>query len=149
MKHHIATPADYALLAEWNYQLIRDEGHRNPMSVSELEARLRAWLETGQYQAILFEEQGQPVAYALYRETDAEIYLRQFFVDRRQRRKGFGRQAIQTLFNTCWSSQKRWTVEVLTKNLPAIIFWRAMGYNDYSLVLEIIPGTPDQGEEPS
>lgn len=141
MNYRIASTADYALLADWNQQLIQDEGHRNPMTVGELEKRMRGWLESGEYQVILFEEQGAPIAYALYRETESEIYLRQFFVTRAQRRKGFGQSAIQLLFTDCWSRQKRWTVEVLTRNQPAVSFWRSMGYNDYSLSLEILPNT--------
>ena len=35
-----ATLADAALLAELNRQLIRDEGHRNSMSLAELETRM-------------------------------------------------------------------------------------------------------------
>jgi len=31
-----ASSADLGLLAEWNHQLIRDEGHRNPMTVEQL-----------------------------------------------------------------------------------------------------------------
>jgi len=29
-----------------NYQLIRDEGHRNSMNVMELKLRMREWLHT-------------------------------------------------------------------------------------------------------
>ena len=32
-----------------------------------------------------------------------------------------------------------WTVSVLVKNAPAVAFWRAMGYTDYALTLEIMP----------
>jgi hypothetical protein len=31
------------------------------------------------------------------------------------------------------------TVEVLVANTPAVAFWRAVGYRDHSLVLEIVP----------
>jgi ribosomal protein S18 acetylase RimI-like enzyme len=34
---------------------------------------------------------------------------------------------------------KRLTVEVLTANTRAVAFWRAMGFADYSLTLEIMP----------
>jgi len=74
-----ATLSDCARLAELNHQLIRDEGHRNPMTVSELEQRMNGWL-AGEYTAVLFENDGEVVAYALYREEPEEIYLRQLFV---------------------------------------------------------------------
>ena len=48
-----ATIEDCPLLAELNYQLIRDEGHRNEMTVPELEQRMRGWLADG-YRALIF-----------------------------------------------------------------------------------------------
>jgi hypothetical protein len=71
--------ADLPQLARWNDPLIRDEGHRNRMSLPELEARMQGWLD-GEYQAVSFEVENEPVAYARYRLDDAGIYLRQFFV---------------------------------------------------------------------
>ena len=66
------------------------------MTVLELEQRMREWL-AGEYMAVLFEERGEVLAYALYREQPAEIYLRQLFVTRGRRRQGIGRRAIQLL----------------------------------------------------
>ncbi len=133
-----ASVADCSMLAAWNYQLIRDEGHRNPMDILELEERMRGWLVSGEYQAIIFEE-NEPIAYALFKETEDEIYLRQFFVVRYRRREGIGARAMAELFDL-WPKEKRWTVSVLAKNIPAVSFWQAMGYNDYALTLEIMPG---------
>jgi GNAT superfamily N-acetyltransferase len=129
---------DCALLAELNHQLIRDEGHRNKMTVSELEQRLRGWLQS-EYTAILFEDSAKPLAYALYREQPGEIYLRQLFVVTDHRRQGIGRQAIEILRQQVWPKNKRLTVEVLVKNTAAVEFWRSMGYQDYCLTLEILP----------
>src|SRR5215469_17045607 len=92
-----ATTDDCALLAEMNHQLIRDEGHRNRMTVPELEKRMRGWLASGEYAAVIFDLGGEVVAYALYRDQPAEIYLRQLFVARNRRRKGIGRAAIEIL----------------------------------------------------
>src|SRR5687768_15264034 len=139
MKSRIASDDDCSMLAAWNQQLIEDEGHRNPMNVAELEQRMCKWLTSGEYKAVIFEDEGEAVAYALFRETEAEIYLRQFFVVRHRRREGIGRLAIQQLFSNCWPQEKRRTVDVLTKNTAAVSFWRAMGYMDYGLSLEIIP----------
>jgi hypothetical protein len=55
MKYRQATLNDSSLLAKLNHQLIRDEGHRNPMTVPELENRMRGWLSTD-YEAIIFED---------------------------------------------------------------------------------------------
>ncbi len=135
-----ATLGDCALLAELNHQLIRDEGHRNPMTVPELEQRMRGWLASG-YTAALFETDGAVVAYALYREQPGEIYLRQLFVVRNRRRQGMGRRAMEILRTQIWPGHKRLTVEVLVRNEAAVAFWRAMGYRDYTLALEILPDT--------
>jgi GNAT superfamily N-acetyltransferase len=141
VKYRFATPSDLDILATWNHQLIRDEGHRNPMTVAELRERMRGWLDSGEYRAVIFETDGAPLAYALYREGATEIYLRQLFVKRDRRREGIGRRAITILRDQLWPRHKRLTAEVLTANTPAVAFWRAVGYQDYSLMLEILPET--------
>lgn len=138
MRYRIATAEDSPTLAELNHQLIRDEGHRNPMTVAQLERRMRGWLTAGEYRAVFFEENHQVVAYALFQETDDEVHLRQLFVVRHRRREGVGRRAMDELFRL-WPRDKRWTVSVLTKNTAALSFWRAIGYADYDLTLEIMP----------
>jgi len=138
MKFRPATLDDCSLLAELNHQLIRDEGHRNPMTVAQLEQRMRDWL-AGEYRAVLFEDYGEVVAYALFRELPDEIYLRQLFVVRNRRRRGIGRRAVEILRSEVWPRTRRLTVDVLVTNQDAVAFWRAVGYADYSLTLEIFP----------
>jgi predicted acetyltransferase len=130
---------DCPLLGELNQQLILDEGHRNRMSAPELDQRMRDWL-SGEYRAVIFEDSGNVVAYALYREQPEEIYLRQLFVVRHRRRQGLGRQAGEILRSQVWPKGRRLTVDVLVANRPGIAFWRSVGYTDYSLSLEIMPG---------
>jgi predicted acetyltransferase len=133
-----ATLADCALLAELNHRLIRDEGHRNRMTVPELEQRMKGWLAS-EYTGVIFEDGNEVVAYALYREQPEEIYLRQLFVARNRRRQGIGRRAVEILRSNFWSPNKRLTVDVLVQNAAAVSFWRAVGYKDYSVTLEILP----------
>jgi predicted acetyltransferase len=132
-----ATLADCGRLAELNHQLIGDEGHRNRMTVPGLEQRMKGWLAS-EYHAILFEEEGEIVAYGLYREQPEEIYLRQLFVVRNRRRQGLGRRAFEILRAKIWPKNKRLTVEVLVANTAAVAFWRSLGYRDYALTLEIV-----------
>jgi len=129
---------DCGLLAELNHQLIQDEGHRNPMTIPQLEQRMRYWL-SGEYRAVVFEKADEVVAYALFREQPQEIYLRQLFVVRDKRRLGIGAKAVEVLRSNLWPKNKRLTVDVLVTNQSAIAFWRAMGYVDYALTLEIMP----------
>ena len=138
MEYRFAASDDLDRLAEWNHQLIRDAGHRNAMTVAELRERMSGWL-AGAYKAVLFGAAADPVAYALFRESAAEIYLRQLFVRRDRRSAGLGRQAIAILRERVWSCEKRLTVEVLTANTRGLKFWRAVGYHDYCLTLEIMP----------
>jgi GNAT superfamily N-acetyltransferase len=139
-----ATIEDCALLAELNHQLIRDEGHRNPMTVAELEQRMRGWLSGGEYRAILFEHDGGAVAYALFRfEPDASIYLRQFFMCRDKRRQGIGSQAVELLFSEVFPARTRVTLEVLAQNEIGRGFWEAAGFQNYSVCLERFTGDHD------
>ena len=137
MEFRKASVDDLDLLAEWNHQLIADEGHRNSMEVSELKERMKAWI-SGEYEAIIFSDEID-LSYALFRENESEIYLRQLFVIRDRRRQGIGRKAMGILFDQVWLKNKRLTVDVLTSNQSGIEFYRAMGYRDNCLSLEILP----------
>jgi GNAT superfamily N-acetyltransferase len=136
MTWRMAQRRDCRLLAELNHQLIADERHRNSMTVPELERRMRSWLEEG-YDAVLFERDGEVAAYALYRADPEEVHLRHFFVARHLRRRGIGRTAFDLLRDQIWPRARRLTVSVLTQNEAAVKFWRAMGYKDYCLAMEI------------
>lgn len=135
MDFRFAIIADAGLLASLNKQLIEDEGHRNPMSVEQLAERMADWL-AGEYRAVLFEEAEETIGYALFRREAEQIYLRQFFIVREQRRKGWGRAAMQALRERVWADAGRLRVEVLTGNQRAIAFWRSLGFQDYCLTME-------------
>jgi predicted acetyltransferase len=139
MNYRIAAVTDCSQLGRLNHQLIQDEGHRNSMTVAQLEERMRDWMTSGEYRAVLFEEESATVAWALFRETETEVHLRQFFVVRERRREGIGRRAIGGLLVGVWPANKRLTVSVLVTNVPAVAFWRSVGYTDYDLTLEMLP----------
>ena len=135
MHYHLATTADAPLLARMNHRLIRDEGHRNAMSLAELQTRIEGWLG-GEYQAVLFADETGPAGYALFRRDDDHIYLRQFFVEPDRRRQGIGRSAITWLIENAWNQTPRIRLEVLVGNSTALGFWRALGFVDYCVTLE-------------
>lgn len=122
------------MLAELNRQLIEDEGHANPMSVMELENRMRAWL-VRPYTAVVFASNGKIIGYALYRSEAAGIFLRQFFICREERRKGHGRAAMDLLFERVWPGGTMVNLEALCANHAGIAFWRSLGFEDYALTL--------------
>ena len=70
---------DIAKLALLNKQLIEDEKSDNAMNISELEKRMKDFLETD-YSAYFFMEESQIVGYALIRDIDNPVYLRQFLI---------------------------------------------------------------------
>jgi predicted acetyltransferase len=149
MKWRRATAEDCDVLGELNHQLIRDEGHRNPMTVTELAHRMKKWLDR-EYTVLMFEEAEQLAAYAVFREDPEEVYLRQLFVVRNLRRKGVGREAVRIMRSEVWPTDKRLTVDVLAANQGAVAFWRAIGYRDYGLTLEIVQkAEPNLQEKPN
>ena len=69
-------------MAPMNAQLIRDEGHRNAMTVLQLAERMTDWLKA-EYQGCLFELESKAIGYALYRFEPEYIYLRHFLFNRK------------------------------------------------------------------
>ena len=66
-------------------QLIRDEGHRNAMTIPQLVQRMADWLRA-EYEAAIAEERRTLVGYALFRREVDYVYLRQIFVRAENRR---------------------------------------------------------------
>lgn len=131
---------DLPLLAQLNKRLIADEQSTNRMSVSQLELRMQDWLSSGEYDALLFDEYGQTVAYALYQQRIDSIFLRQFFVEEFARRRGIGREAIRMLTGDVFPPSLRLTLDVLVANDRARAFWNAVGFTPYSVMMETTTG---------
>ena len=134
-----ATEADCPLLGALNHQLIADENHRITMGIPALVERMRGFL-SATYKAILFEEEDEVVAYALYHPFEkSDLYLRQFFVVRGQRRQGHGRKAVRLLFDEIFSPDSRIVVTALSHNEPALTFWSEVGFDEYCVSFERLP----------
>lgn len=138
MQFRFAKPEDAELLAPLNAQLIRDEGHRNPMTVPQLAVRMSSWLRGG-YEAVLFEDTGVMKGYALFRREAEHVYLRQLFVRPEFRRQGIGREAIGWLWLNAWQGVPRLRIDVLIGNGDGQAFWRSVGFHDYCLTMEMEP----------
>jgi GNAT superfamily N-acetyltransferase len=136
---------DLDLLVAWNVELIADEGHPSAMTPHELRERFEKWIESGDYQVVVFDLASEPVAYAAYSENPSFVYLRHFFVRRDRRRLGIGRRCIGLLFAEVWPSDRRCLVDALSHNTPALAFWRALGYHDYCVTLERLPDSGERG----
>lgn len=134
----IATLEDVPELAAMNRMLIEDEGSDNPMSVSELEERMRRWLTGNHYEAVLITRHNEIVGYGLYREErDAynrdqmNIIIRQFFIKRTYRRRGIGRVAFEQVVSTLFPPDAVIILEVLNTNLQGRSFWERLGFEPY------------------
>jgi ribosomal protein S18 acetylase RimI-like enzyme len=137
-----ATADDAPALGRLNHQLIRDEGHANPMNEGELVERMRGWLVDDGYEALVGYDGDDAVAYVLWRDQADGVYLRQIFVQRDYRRQGTARHLMLSVFER-WPA-KRLVVDVLAGNARALAFWRRMGYRDYAVMLERLPLSGDE-----
>ncbi|HYD54030.1 MAG TPA: GNAT family N-acetyltransferase [Gemmatimonadaceae bacterium] len=134
-----ATDDDVPLLADFNRQLIEDE-HGGGMSQERAETRLRRWLADGDYRALLFEEKGATVAYVLLTMEEDSAYIRQFLVLPAHRRGGVGRRVVELLLREAIPPTARVTLDVLASNRGAHAFWRSVGFADYAVRMERLPG---------
>lgn len=136
LEFRIATSQDAATLARLNAELIKDEGHRISMSVSQLERRMADWLGGG-YEVVFIEYSGETVGYVLYRRETEHVVLRQMFIVAAMRRRGIGRSTIDWLRVNACTGVPRLRIEVLTSNPGGIEFWRSVGFQDYAMTMEL------------
>ncbi len=134
-----ATPDDAPLLGLWNARLAQDEGNRYRRPLDWLVERMRQWLATGEYTAVLFAGDEGPLAYALLRQDPDEMYLRHFYVDRPFRRQGAGRACVRLLLGTILPRDQRVTLDVLATNPNGYAFWQEVGFKDYCRHMEVLP----------
>ena len=140
-----ATMSDVPLLARMNQQLIEDEASRNSMSLSELERRMKNWLD-GDWQTVVIEQECEPVGYILfqfrsdeYRPSEATVYVRQFFIGRGHRSRGIGRQAFDIVAETYFPNVPSIVLEVLETNPRARQFWQSIEFRPYCTTLKLKP----------
>lgn len=144
MQWRSAEAIDVPSLAAMNQELIADEGHRNRMGIEQLRARMEGWLSSSKYRAALFERDGEAVAYVLYRNDEqGRVHLRQFFVARAFRRQGVGREAFHLFRSEVIPPSSHVVLEVLTTNANARAFWKAVGFHEYAITLELSPELSD------
>jgi GNAT superfamily N-acetyltransferase len=147
MDFRYAEEADAPFLADINRQLIEDEWDGGGMSLERLEARMLRWIREDDYQAVLFLEEGDTVAYSMVSVDEDSAYIRHFFVLKDHRGKGVGRRAIQVLLEKVIPPYARVTLDVLASNHTGHGFWRSQGFHDYAIRMEMLPRDPAGGGE--
>ncbi len=118
--------SDTKRLAELNKCLIEDEQHPNPMNITELTERMNKWL-ANDYTCYLAKENGDIVAYCLYKDDGDHYYMRQLYVDRAHRRKGIATQLLDWLYENVWMDKKV-RLDVLAHNEDAVAFYKKYGF---------------------
>jgi GNAT superfamily N-acetyltransferase len=137
-----ATILDLDQLVVMNKHLIEDEGSGNPMSIEQLLNRMKDWLESG-WEIDLLCESSSVVGYALYQfrphpynESREEVYLRQFFVKREYRNRGYGNEGIKLLISERLQDMDTITIDVLETNPAGMRFWQKIGFLPYSTTMK-------------
>ncbi len=70
-----------------------------------------------------------------YRPEQTVVYLRQFYIERQQRRRGLGRRAFTLLAQTDFPAGCRVEIDVLATNPVGQQFWAALGFMPYSAAM--------------
>lgn len=123
---------DVSKLALLNKQLIEDEKSDNTMNINELERRMKEFLETD-YSAYFFIEDSRIIGYALIKNTNSPVYLRQFLIERNYRKHHYGTQAFQMLLK--YLDIKEIDLEVLPWNKSGLAFWEHCGFNETCIAM--------------
>ena len=134
-----ATEVD--LLAQLNRQLDEDEPHPHPLPLSALTERMKRWIDTGEYDVLVLRSGDQLIGYAVWRAEEFGSYLRHFFICRDRRRQGWGRVAIQLLCREVFPKDRPVNIDAAIGNDQGIAFWRAVGFEGFSLGMELKAGS--------
>lgn len=138
----LADQQDAALLARLNREMIEAEQSRNPMSLRELETRMRGWL-VGDWSAVLILCEAQVAGYCLFqiRRDDyfpeqIVVFVRHYCIARDFRRRGLGRAAFERIVSDCFPEGATLELEVLESNPSGRLFWEALGFRPYCTTLK-------------
>jgi len=134
LRIHQASWQDCAYLGRMNKRLIEDEGHSNPMAEEQLAERMAGWIATN-YSAYILRADGEKVGYCVSRYDGEAIYIRQLYIDRDYRRRGYGEYLVNWLHRHVWQSRKL-RLEVLAWNERGRQFWKNIGFHEYCIVME-------------
>ena len=135
-----AKGAEAELLAGLNRQLDEDEPHPYPLPIAALTERMQRWIDSGEYQVLLFRRGERVTGYAAWRLEDRGAYLRHFFICRDQRRQGWGRAAMALLCGEVFPKDRPVQIEAAIENKAGIAFWRGIGFQDFGLSMELKAG---------
>lgn len=138
-----ANQSDLPSLTQMNKKLIEDEGSRNPMSMNELQERMRNWI-LGNWNVDVLQDDDKIIGYAVYQISNDEyfpekksVYLRQFFIQSEHRNKGYGSLGIRFLRETRFPKVCAVSIDVLSSNTKGVHFWSKAGFQTYYLNMKL------------
>ena len=138
-----ANESELTILAHMNKQLIDDEGSPNPMTVMQLEGRMRGWMHSD-WNIDLICNAEEIIGYSLYQYRkneyvydEDEVYLRQYYIKPDYRNQGFGQAGIELLLEYRFKDIKTIIIDVLACNTRGMGFWRKVGFIPYSTIMKI------------
>jgi RimJ/RimL family protein N-acetyltransferase len=138
-----AKESDLAVLAEMNKGLINDECSPNPMSIQELEERMKGWLFSDRNIDLIY-MRSEIVGYALYQfrknqyfPNEREVYLRQYYIKPAYRMKGLGQEGIKLLKEIRFKDIQTVNIDVLINNQVGMNFWQKVGFIPYSMTMNM------------
>lgn len=134
MRIEKCTIEDVLILARMNKCLIEDERSSNPMDLMQLTERMKGFIE-GDYDAYFFMDEDVTVGYALVDRTADPLYLRQFYIDREQRRKHYGKSAFQALLE--YLGTDCIDLDVLPWNEAGVAFWKSLGFSEHYVAMRL------------
>jgi DNA-binding GntR family transcriptional regulator len=144
---------DLALLARMNRELADDEGHRNPMTVAQLEDRFKRFVDEDGWNVDLFTLDDEIIGYAMHRyEPDlaepggTHVYLRHFYIVRHRRRGGAGHVAFDELVRARFKRGERIYLEVIENNPGGKVFWLRTGFTAYGAIMQHVIDLPNVDE---
>ena len=136
MDYRFADFTDIPLLVEAASRLIGEQGLAERLRPAELERRFWDWLG-GDCRAVIFEEQGVPAGYALYRHAASTVELKHFYVQQELRGGPSEREVFELLREEIWRPGVRVRVEAPIANEGSRRFWEEMGFRESAITLEL------------
>lgn len=92
-----------------------------------LESAMTHMLKT--HHAYFFKIDGKTVGYCLCDITRDPYYIRQFYIDASERRKGLGKQAFEALCKQLGTD--RISLDCHLSNVRALAFWEGLGFRKH------------------
>jgi len=139
------TESEIPLVAKWNVQLHEDEASK-PIEIAAAEERHRRWLQLGTYKGAIFNVNGISMGYVIYEHRkvnpdyrDSEsLYIRQFFIAREFRRKGYGTKAFRSILENIVSDNTSVKLNVKSSNPSGQQFWESVGFKPENIEYELL-----------